>query len=320
MAAIRASLKRDLDADLGDVVYFSNVMEPRHEFLTANNQTPYVFTCFDLRRGPMVLEVPPASDKVALFGSGIDSWEVPLVDVGPTGEDAGKGGRYLFLPPAHRAETPPGYFVVPSPTVFVHFALRPITIGHGTLADAVAYSQLLKTSSLAETGGLSTTRYIDAYPRAWRTLPPFDLGYLQLLADTIDADPPQAKDAVMLAMLASIGIEKGKAFKPDAEAARILTEGVQEGAAYVSYLHCDTDAGSGRQRAPPVLGTFRAPHDEVSAHELDTGRRKRRALRRSLADRETLASMMRGRPHFRRSAPRSSSSVGCQATSTSGER
>jgi hypothetical protein len=52
MAAFRASLKRDLDADFGDVIYFSNVMEPRHEFLTANNQTPYVFTFFDLRRGP----------------------------------------------------------------------------------------------------------------------------------------------------------------------------------------------------------------------------------------------------------------------------
>ena len=35
MAAIRASLKRDLDADFGDVIYFSKVMEPRHEFLTA---------------------------------------------------------------------------------------------------------------------------------------------------------------------------------------------------------------------------------------------------------------------------------------------
>jgi len=73
MAAFRASLKRDLDADFGDVIYLSNVMEPRHEFLTANNQTPYVFTFFDLRRGPMVLEVPAASDKVAFFGSGIDS-------------------------------------------------------------------------------------------------------------------------------------------------------------------------------------------------------------------------------------------------------
>src|SRR5262245_18708257 len=61
MAAIRASLKRDLDADFGDVIYFSNVMEPRHEFLTVNNQTPYVCTFFDLRRGPMVLDVPPAT-------------------------------------------------------------------------------------------------------------------------------------------------------------------------------------------------------------------------------------------------------------------
>ena len=99
MAAIRVSLKRDLDADFGDVIYFSKVMEPRHEFLTANNQTPYVLTFFDLRRGPMVLEVPPATHKVAFFGSAIDSWEVPLADIGPSGDDAGKGGRYLFVPP-----------------------------------------------------------------------------------------------------------------------------------------------------------------------------------------------------------------------------
>ncbi|WFU05063.1 DUF1254 domain-containing protein (plasmid) [Rhizobium sp. CB3171] len=122
MAAIRASLKRDLDADFGDVIYFSNVMEPRHEFLTANNQTPYVLTFFDLRRGPMVLDVPPATGKVAFFGSGIDSWEVPLVDIGPTGDDAGKGGKYLFLPPGFKGKQPSGYFVVRSPTVFVHFA------------------------------------------------------------------------------------------------------------------------------------------------------------------------------------------------------
>ncbi len=52
MAAVRASLKRDLDADFGDVIYFSKVMEPRHEFLTANNQTPYVCIVFDLHHRP----------------------------------------------------------------------------------------------------------------------------------------------------------------------------------------------------------------------------------------------------------------------------
>ena len=144
MAAVRASLKRDLDMDYGDIVYFSNVMEPRHEFLTANNQTPYVLTAFDLRRGPMVLDVPPASDKTAFFGSGIDSWEVPLADLGGTGDDAGKGGKYLFLPPGYNGNQPPGYFVVPSQTFFIHFGLRPITIGSRTLAGAVAYSQRLR--------------------------------------------------------------------------------------------------------------------------------------------------------------------------------
>ena len=101
-------------------------MAPRHEFLTANNQTPYVFTVFDLRRGPMVLDVPPASDKTVFFGSAIDSWEVPLADIGGTGDDAGKGGKYLFLPPGYSGKPPDGYLVVPSPTVFVHIALRPI--------------------------------------------------------------------------------------------------------------------------------------------------------------------------------------------------
>ena len=124
MAAVRASLKRDLDADFGDVVYFSKVLEPRHEFLTANNQTPYVLTVVDLRQGPMVLEVPAATDKTVFFGSAIDSWEVPLADIGGTGDDAGKGGKYLFMPPGDNTTPPDGYFVVPSETVFIHIALR----------------------------------------------------------------------------------------------------------------------------------------------------------------------------------------------------
>ncbi|HEY7034412.1 MAG TPA: DUF1254 domain-containing protein [Thermomicrobiales bacterium] len=228
MAAFRASLKRDLDANFGDVVYMSNVMEPRHGFLTANNQTPYVATVSDLRNGPMVVEVPPASDKVALFGSGIDTWEVPLVDMGPSGDDAGKGGKYLFLPPDYSGTAPEGYFVVPSPTVFVHTALRPIPIGSGTLADAVAYSQRLKTYALADAANPPATRFVDCYPLTWDTLPPFDLRYFALLAEVIQEEPWQPRDAVMAHMLTSIGIEKGKPFAPSAERAELLARAVTQ--------------------------------------------------------------------------------------------
>ena len=132
MAAFRASLKRDLDADFGDIVYFSNVMEPRHEFLTANNQTPYVLTFFDLRQGPMVLEVPPASPKTVFFGSAIDSWEVPLADIGRhRRRRRQRAASISFCRPTTVARRLTAIFVVPSPTVFVHIALRPISVGTG---------------------------------------------------------------------------------------------------------------------------------------------------------------------------------------------
>ena len=109
MTAVRQSLKRDLDADLGDVVYFSNVLEPRHQFLTANNQTPYILTVFDLRQGPMVLEVPPASSKTVFFGSAIDSWQVPLATSAPVATTPARAASTCSCPLAiatsHRPAT-----------------------------------------------------------------------------------------------------------------------------------------------------------------------------------------------------------------------
>ncbi len=160
MAGIRKSLA-GIGAGYNQVVYFSKTLEARHEFLTANNQTPYVLSVLDLHQGPVVLELPPASDKVALFGSAIDSWEVPLVDVGPTGEDKGKGGKYLFLPPAYSGSAPDGYITVQSPTCFVHPGLRPIIIGKGSLADGVTYSQTLKVYPRAAASNPHTT-YVHA--------------------------------------------------------------------------------------------------------------------------------------------------------------
>lgn len=38
-----------------------------------------------------------------------------------------------------------------------------------------------------------TTRYIDGYPKACKTLPTFDVSYFHLLADAIAVEPPQPK-------------------------------------------------------------------------------------------------------------------------------
>ena len=80
---------RDYGVSWNDVVLWSKPAVPRHELLTANNQVPYMLTFLNLRQGPMVVEIPAAGAKAVLFGSFVDNWQAPIVDVGPSGEDEG---------------------------------------------------------------------------------------------------------------------------------------------------------------------------------------------------------------------------------------
>ena len=66
---IELALQRDAGAKLGVVAYMSAPMDSRHGFLTANDVTPYVFTGLTVKDGPIVIEVPPAGEKAAFFGT-----------------------------------------------------------------------------------------------------------------------------------------------------------------------------------------------------------------------------------------------------------
>ena len=224
MMALRRGTERDLGANFHDIVYMSQPMIAHHSFLTANNQTPYVIAMIDTSRGPVVVEVPPATPKAIFFGSVNDAWMVPVVDIGPRGEDAGKGGKYLFLPPAYDGPVPEGYLVSRPLTHHVYVGLRPVAIGEGKQSDAVEYSKFLKVYPLAEADNPAPNKYIDAFPLAWNTLPSFDLDFFRDIARIVAEEPVQPKDMVMTGMLASLGIEKDKPFAPDQEMEKILSE------------------------------------------------------------------------------------------------
>jgi hypothetical protein len=229
MMGCRKSAKRDLDATFNDIIYFSKPMVSRHGFLTANNQVPYVIVLLNTTDGPVVLDVPPASPKTIFFGSVIDAWQVPVVDIGPDGEDKGKGGKYLFLPPGYDKPVPEGYLVNKSKTYHLYVALRPVAIKGGTLAEGVEYSKQLKAYPLAQASKPTPNRYIDAFPKTWDTLPKYDLSYFEDLATVINEEPVQEKDLVMMGMLPSIGIQKGQPFKPEGVAAKALEPAVKLG-------------------------------------------------------------------------------------------
>lgn len=224
---IELSIQRDLGGKLGDVVYFTRSMTSRHGFLTANDVTPYVISAQSTKDGPLVIEVPPAAEKASYFGTFVDSWDTPIADVGPPGDDKGKGAKYLFLPPGYNGEVPDGYLIYRPLTYGVHFAFRPVTKKGGLLKDAVAYAQTLKVYKLSEAHNPPKTTFIDAYPKRWNTLPVYDLTFYRDLNAVIQKEPILERDKAMMALLASIGIEKGKEFEPDPETEKALLEGLE---------------------------------------------------------------------------------------------
>ena len=231
IASLRQATFRDLNARYNDIIYMSNLAEPRHELLTACNRAPYVVVMLNLKTGPAVLEVPPATAKAAFSGSVVDGWMVPLADIGPAGDDAGQGGLFLFLPPGFKDRLPDGYLPVQAKTYNVHVAVRPLPRSGQTLApsDAVAYSKRLRAYPLALADRSPANRYIDAYPKSWRTLPTYDMGYFETLAQIVEEEPLQERDAAMIGLLASIGIQKGTPFLPPSKLARALELAVKDG-------------------------------------------------------------------------------------------
>jgi hypothetical protein len=84
-----------------------DLMDARSLFLTPNTTTVYVLVCLNLNAGPVVLEAPPG-----VLGPADHAYFRWVTDIGLTGPDQGKGGKYLFVPPGYTGILPSeGYFV-----------------------------------------------------------------------------------------------------------------------------------------------------------------------------------------------------------------
>ena len=108
------------------VVAFSGTLKSRHEAITANTALPYIAAFTDLRSGPVVVEVPAATEKASLYGQVVDAWQVTIAGVGPSGPDKGAGGKYLFIPPGHQDPIPEGYFPIRSRSYRLALAFRSV--------------------------------------------------------------------------------------------------------------------------------------------------------------------------------------------------
>jgi len=202
------------------VVVFNQLMNSKPYYLTGNTSTMYVVAMLDLKvDGPTVVEVPPG-----MLGVFNDAWFRYAGDIGPFGQDKGKGGKYLVLPPGYEGEVPAGYFVVTSRS------FKTLTFMRGSIAKGldVAFenAKLTKVYPLAKKDDQPEMEFIEASDKPFNTVHTNDYTFYEHLDRIIQYEPYEFLDAETRGLFASIGIEKGKPFAPDTRMRKILTDAV----------------------------------------------------------------------------------------------
>jgi hypothetical protein len=222
-----------------EVLVFSELMDAKSLFLTANADTVYYMGILDLTKGPIVLEVPPKA-----LGAIDDYWFRWVTDIGLPGADRGEGGKYLILPPGFDGPLPEGGFNIaraqtsrviwfgrsflenndPKPvaeTVKKFTKVYPYEAGGGgtPIADFLSGK-----SKLAKITPPPPTVFHEGTGKGFSTIPPNDFSYYEMLNEIVQQEPATSLDAELMGPLAAIGIIKGKPFAPNARMKKILTE------------------------------------------------------------------------------------------------
>ena len=161
--AMRDGLKKDAGVGYNDVAYNSKVQTWRLKTTTNNNTTPYIFIFWNVKDGPVVVDIPPSSKDVGLFGTLMDAWQRPLEDVGAKGKDQGRGAKYLIVPPGYQGPYPEGYITLPQQTFNGYTLMRPIIADASdeNLKKAAAFVKTLKVYPYARVKNPPKTKFID---------------------------------------------------------------------------------------------------------------------------------------------------------------
>lgn len=233
------------------IVYWSRPLDWHNQTLTPNPDAIYLMAFINTKDvGPVVLEVPPAEGG-SINGNIVNIWQMPLEDAGPSGADAGKGGKYLILPPGYKDTMPEGYIALPCETFGSYALLRSNLTSHGDadIAKSVAYAKQLKVYPLSAAVNPPETVFTDAKDVVFDSTIRYDASFFTSLNRIIQNEPWLARDKAMIDQLRSLGIEKGKSFSPDKRTSKALTAGIEEAR---DLLEARYDAGF-----PPFFETGR---------------------------------------------------------------
>ncbi|WP_136808256.1 DUF1254 domain-containing protein [Desulfosediminicola flagellatus] len=220
------------------VVIFDKLMDSDPLFLTGNTDTVYATGILELDRdGPTVIVIPPKCGPGTLD----DAWQRFVVDMGAPGLDKGKGGKYLILPPDYEGDLNPTvggefaevdgeeYIVAKSPTYVNWLVLRGFLVDGKPDAANAMFKNGLKIYPLKDKKDPPKMKFISGSEVPFNTIHANDFQFYEELNHIIQREPLSLIDLELRGLIASIGIQKGKPFKPDARIKELLTKAVAVG-------------------------------------------------------------------------------------------
>jgi hypothetical protein len=208
----------------GIIISTEDLMDAHSLFLTPNTESVYIMTVLDLSDGPVVVESPPNT-----LGMVNDFFFRYVSDMGNAGPDRGQGGKYLYLPPDWEGEEPEGFFTYRSPTYMNIMFWRGFLV-EGDPGPAIeSAKETLKVYPLGRKADAAPMAFYNVSGKSYNTIHSNDTEFYSELKAVIDTEPASAFSPEILGLLASIGIEKGKALSPDSRLQDILEEAVAVG-------------------------------------------------------------------------------------------
>ena len=219
----------------GDIAYNSKIQDWKFQVATPNNTTPYITFFYNIEKGPMVIEIPPSTKDVGIFGTIMDAWERPIDDVGAAGRDKGNGAKYVLVPEGYQGPLLANAFTYKQRTNNGIVILRPIIANDSAenLAKAVAFAKKIKVYPLSEASSPTPNRYVDVYGKIIEGTPAIDASTYKKLDEMIQEENIEEQNLAMMGMLAQIGIKKGVPFNPSAEMQQIYAKAAPQAIEYM---------------------------------------------------------------------------------------
>jgi len=213
-----------LGAENGQIV-FLNGYDDILGGLTFNATTPYALVFIDLGQEPWVVHMPEGEVR----GAAHDMWQMEITSMT-------KPGKYVFVGPGQTAPAgaaKAGYAVHQAPTNSIFLGIRLIPTDPN---ERKALLDNVEIYPFAERSNPKPRGFTTPQGRRWSAAHPRGMEFWHRLSDIISKEPVFERDRFFMAMLAPLGIEKGKPFAPTEQQKQILTEAVLVGEAMAKAI------------------------------------------------------------------------------------